>query len=269
MSGMRLPLTFSTAGHAIVLALLTLSVAEPSPPAPPVTGGIEVVLGQSLSQPEAVLAPEMASQPADPSSIAALPPQETGESESVVTATEPPPTPMTEILPPDQTEPVPPPPRKPEIRQPPKPVVHRSPPRAIVSASTPAPSRLAEGSQAAAAASRYPAGQSAVAAAMPATVPGSDLTANYSAMISAWLEAHKHYPESARERGEEGGVKLRFRVDRFGRVLDYTLLTSTGYADLDAGINQMMRGAQLPPFPAGLTASQIEVSVRIRFNLRR
>src|SRR5215472_6525521 len=62
---------------------------------------------------------------------------------------------------------------------------------------------------------------------------------------------------------------LRLRVDRFGRVLDYTLLTSTGYADLDAGINQMMRGAQLPPFPAGMTASQIEVSVRIRFNLRR
>src|SRR5215472_6145194 len=174
MSGMRLPLTFSTAGHAIVLALLTLSVAEPGPPAPPVTGGIEVVLGQSLSQPETVLASEMASQPADPSSIAALP-QETGEPEPVVTATEPPPTPMTEILPPDQTKPVPPPPRKPEIRQPPKPVVHRPPPRAIVSASTPAPSRLAEGSQAAAVASRYPAGQSAAAAAMPSTVPGPDL----------------------------------------------------------------------------------------------
>ena len=86
-----------------------------------VKGGIEVVLGQSLSQPQAVLAPEMASQPADPSTIAALPPQETAEPEPAVTATEPPPTPVTEILPPDQTEPVPPPPRKPVIRQPPKP----------------------------------------------------------------------------------------------------------------------------------------------------
>ena len=88
-------------------------------------------------------------------------------------------------------------------------------------------------------------------------------------MISAWLEAHKRYPDSARERGEEGGVKLRFRVDRFGRVLDYRLLESTGYADLDGGIDQMMRGAQLPPFPAGMTQSQIEVSVKLRFKLTR
>jgi len=51
-------------------------------------------------------------------------------------------------------------------------------------------------------------------------------------MISAWFESHKYYPESARQRREEGGVKLRFRVDRFGRVLGYRLLESTGYADL-------------------------------------
>jgi protein TonB len=267
MSGIRLPLALSTAGHAIVLALLVLLVVEPSPPEPAVKGGIEVVLGQSLSQPQAVLAPEAASQPANASTIAALPPQETAELEPAVTMTEPSSTPVTEILPPDQTEPVPPP-HKPLTGQPPKPVAHR-PPRAIVSAPTPAPSRLAEAPPTATLGSQYPAGQSAAGAAMPASVPGPDLSANYSAMISAWLEAHKRYPDSARERGEEGGVKLRFRVDRFGRVLDYRLLESTGYADLDAGIDQMMRGAQLPPFPAGMTQSQIEVSVKLRFKLTR
>jgi protein TonB len=266
---MRLPLTLSTTGHAIVLALLVLLVAEPSPPEPAVKGGIEVVLAQSLSQPQAVLAPEAMGQPADPSTIAALPPQEIAEPEPAVAATEPPPTPVTEIPPPDQTEPLPPPPLKPVVRQPAKTVVRRPQPRATVSVPTPAPSRLAEMPQAAGPASQSPAGQSAAAAAMPATVPGPDLSANYSAVISAWLEAHKRYPESARERGEEGGVKLRFRVDRFGRVLGYRLLESTGYADLDAGIDQMMRGAQLPPFPAGMTASQIEVSVKLRFKLAR
>jgi protein TonB len=260
---MRLPLTLSTAGHAIVFSLLVLLVAEPPPPEPPAKGGIEVVLGQSLSQPQAVL-----SQP-DPSTVAGLPPQEIAEPEPVVAATEPPPTPVAEILPPDQTEPLPPPPHKPVVRQPAKPVVRRPQPRATVSVPTAAPSRLAEAEQTAIAASQYPAGQSAADAAMPATVPGPDPTANYQAMISAWLEAHKRYPESARQRGEEGGVKLRFRVDRFGRVLGYRLLESTGYADLDAGIDQMMRGAQLPPFPAGMTQSQIEVQVKLRFNLTR
>jgi len=268
MSGIRLPLALSTAGHAIVLALLVLLVVEPSPPEPAVKGGVEVVLGQSLSQPQAVLAPESASQPANASTIAALPPQETAELEPAVTMTEPSSIPVTEILPPDQTEPVPPPPHKPLIRQPPTPVAHQLP-RAIVSAPTPAPSRHAEAPPTATLGSQYPAGQSAAGAAMPASVPGPDHSANYSAMISAWFEAHKRYPDSARERGEEGGVKLRFRVDRFGRVLDYRLLEITGYADLDAGIDQMMRGAQLPPFPAGMTQSQIEVSVKLRFKLTR
>jgi hypothetical protein len=87
MGGMRLPLTLSTAGHAIALALLVLLVAEPSPPEPLVKGGIEVVLGQSLSQPQAVLAPEAANQPADPSTEAALPPQEIAQPEPAVAAT--------------------------------------------------------------------------------------------------------------------------------------------------------------------------------------
>jgi periplasmic protein TonB len=269
MSGMRLPLTLSTIGHAIVLALLVLLVVQPSPPALLVKGGIEVALGQSSSQPQAVLAPETASQAADPSTVAALPPQEIAEPEPVVTATEPPPTPLPETLPPDQTEPVPPPPHKPVIRQPPKPVVHRSEPRAIVSAPTSAPARLAEASQAASTGSQYSPMQSGAATAMPASVPGPNLAPNYSALVSAWLEAHKRYPAYARERGEEGSVALRFRVDRSGRVLDHTVLSSSGYADLDEGVDEMMRGAQLPPFPAGMAASQIEVSVKILFNLTR
>lgn len=266
MSGMRLPLTLSTAGHAIAFALLVLLVTEPPLPQPAVKGGIEVALGQSLSQPQAVRAPEAVGQPVDPSTIATLPPQEIAEPEPEVAATEPPPTPVAEILPPDQTEPLPPP-HKPIVRQPAKTVVRRSQPQAVVP--TAAPTQVAEAARATTAASQYPAGQSAVAATMPVTVPGPDPTANYQAMVSAWFESHKHYPESARQRGEEGGVKLRFRVDRFGRVLGYRLLESTGYADLDAGIDQMMRGAQLPPFPAGMTQPQIEVSVKLRFNLTR
>jgi periplasmic protein TonB len=265
---MRLPLTLSTAGHGILFALLVLLAAEPPPPQPAVKGGIEVVLGQSLSQPQAVLAPEAVSQPADPSTVAALPPQEIAEPEPVVASSEPSPEAVTEILPLDQAEAPTPPPRKPVVRQLAKPVVRQPQPRAVVAAPTPAPSRLADAAQAANTASQYPAGQSA-GAAMPATVPGPDPAANYGAMISAWLESHKYYPESARQRGEEGGVKLRFRVDRFGRVLGYRLLESTGYADLDAGIDQMMRGAQLPPFPAEMTQSQIEIQVRLRFNLTR
>ena len=62
---------------------------------------------------------------------------------------------------------------------------------------------------------------------------------------------------------------LRFRVSRTGRVLDYSVVSSSGFADLDAAIDAMMRNASLPPFPASMTTPEIEVSVTIRFGLSR
>jgi outer membrane biosynthesis protein TonB len=52
-------------------------------------------------------------------------------------------------------------------------------------------------------------------------------------------------------------------------VLSYAVAQSTGYPDLDAALDQMMRGAQLPAFPADMTATDVEVSVTIRFGLTR
>jgi TonB family protein len=93
------------------------------------------------------------------------------------------------------------------------------------------------------------------------------VSAGYRKRLFAWLEAHKHYPEGARERGEQGRVALRFRVARSGRVLDYVVVGSSGYPDLDAAAEEMMRGAMLPPFPIEMTAPEIEASVTIRFEL--
>lgn len=94
------------------------------------------------------------------------------------------------------------------------------------------------------------------------TVPG-----DYRSTLSNWLESHKRYPESARQRGEVGRAVLRFRVDRTGRVLNYALASGTGYPDLDAAVEDMMRNASLPPFPPGMTTPEIEVSVTVAFGL--
>ena len=104
---------------------------------------------------------------------------------------------------------------------------------------------------------------------VPAPVPSPEASAGYRALLSAWLESHKRYPETARERGEEGHAVLRFQVDRSGRVLDYSVTSSSGYADLDQAVEEMMRSATLPPFPASMPQPRIEVSVTIRFSLRR
>src|SRR5580704_2982695 len=184
----------------------------------------QVVLGQMLPEAKTPPAPQ-----ALPSQAAAV-----RQPEPTVEATEPAPAPVPEVPvpPPDQTAAVtapPPPRRKPVVREPPKHVTHRTErPREPASEPTPASPRFAELPPAGIGGPQYPAAQPAAAAVGPAPVPGPDVTASYQAMISAWLESHKRYPESARERGEEGSATLRFRIDQSGRVLDYGY-ASTGY----------------------------------------
>ena len=106
-------------------------------------------------------------------------------------------------------------------------------------------------------------------ASIPRPAPAPTISPDYRSMLSSWLETHKRYPEEARQRGEEGRAVLRFRVDRSGRLLDYSVVSSTGFADLDQAIDTMMRGATMPPFPPSMTTPEIEVSVTIRYGLSR
>jgi periplasmic protein TonB len=231
-----LPLAASLVGHGALLLVLVFLMARLPPMPPPLrfpNGGIEVL----LTRPSA-------SVPVPPAPPAAPPPE--------------PPQPVVQTAPPRPSpaikpaRPAPSPPRRaaPARRLPPtaEPAPERpSLPAAPVAPPSPAPTM--------APAPRAPAA--------PAVSPG------YRAALSAWLERHKQYPEGARARGEEGQAVLRFRVDRSGRVLGYSIVRGTGYPDLDGAVDRMMRGAMLPPFPADMTAAEIDVSVPLRFALSR
>ena len=234
MISFRLPLVASILGHGGVLALLMLFAAQLPPVSlpEPRKAGIEVTL-------------------APPQPVAETPPPT------------PEPPPVAEIQPPPP-EPPPPPPKpvvhKPVVKPPPPPrppqMVRELPPQPP-QLPLPMP-RLAPAPM-----------QTAAIPVPPAPHPIPVVSAGYRAALSAWLESHKRYPDSARSRGEEGRAVLRFRVDRAGRVLNYAVVSSTGYADLDASIDAMMRGATMPPFPADMAASDVEVSVTVRFALTR
>ena len=256
MNEIRLPLGLSVAGHAVCLVLLILLLPARMPPVPEplATGGVEVVFAplpkppepsiQPPTQPETPPPPEMEPVPTPDEPVAAIePPQPAPEVPSPVV--EPPPSPA---------------PPKPIVKPPPKPVrrhLEQAAPSPTPTSSQPTPAAIA-------------APQTAYAPTpVPAPAPSSEVSPGYRALLSAWLESHKHYPDSARQRGEEGRAVLRFTVDRSGRVLDFAVAQSSGYPDLDASIEQMMRGALLPPFPASMPQPRIDVSVTIRFSLAR
>ena len=271
MSGIKLPLMLSVGGHAVCLTLLVLFLTGKPPPLPePIAkGGIEVVFEPPPPKPEAAAPAETAPPPPEPEPEPVPPPPEP----PVVAAEPPPPEPPPPEPPPPQPEapvtasepPPPPPPQKPVVKKVPKPVPRRQElPQPTQTYFPSLPPQL----PAAPAPSAPP--QTAMAATpVPAPVPSPEASAGYRALLSAWLESHKRYPDAARQRGEEGRAVLRFSVDRSGRVLDFAVTSSSGYPDLDQSVEEMMRSATLPPFPAGMPQREMQVSVTIRFSLHR
>ena len=279
MSGIKLPFALSLAGHAACLVALALFLsAKPAPvPLPVAKGGIEVVF--EPAPPKTEMAPaespppiaEPVPPPPEPEPQVVPPPPEP----PVVAAEPPPPEPPPPEPPPPEPEapvavtepppPPPPPPPKHVAKKPPKPIVRRQEEPQPTQAFIPIPQP------------QYPTASAPVAppqtamapTPVPAPQPSPEASAGYRALLSAWLESHKRYPDAARQRGEEGRAVLRFSVDRSGRVIDYAVTSSSGYPDLDQSVEEMMRGANLPPFPAGMTQPRMEVSVTIRFSLRR
>jgi protein TonB len=266
VSGIKLPFALSLAGHATCLMLLALFLsAKPLPiPQPIAKGGIEVVFEPAPPKQEATPPPpESLPPPPEPPVVAAEPPP----------PEPPPPEPPPPEPPPPQPEapvaasepPPPPPPQKHVVKKAPKPVPRYQempqPTQAYVPNLPP---------QLPAAPSPSAPPQTAMAPTpVPAPVPSPEASAGYRALLSAWLESHKRYPDAARQRGEEGRAVLRFSVDRSGRVLAFAVTSSSGYPDLDQSVEEMMRGANLPPFPAGIAQQEMQVSVTIRFSLRR
>lgn len=241
MSSSRLPLVASILGHGGVLALLVLFAAQlPPVPLPQPKSGIQVMLAPP-PQPAAETPPPTPEPP--PVAETEPPPPEPPPPPAVIPKPEPPPPPPKPVV------------HKPAVKPPPRP--QPQPLREVAREPVPMPRAM-------------PQTAPVQTAAIPvAPRPAPIVSPGYRSMLSAWLESHKRYPESAREHGEEGRAVLRFRVDRSGRVLNYAVASGTGYADLDAAIDAMMRGATLPPFPADMTASDVEVSVTLRFSLTR
>jgi protein TonB len=94
--------------------------------------------------------------------------------------------------------------------------------------------------------------------------------ADFNALVVAWIEKHKRYPDNARRRGLEGRPSMRFRIDRNGQVLSSDLHHATGQQLLDkAAIETITRANPFPPMPPELTDDSIEFIVPIEFSMRR
>ena len=263
MNGIKFPLGLSLAGHAVCLGLLALFLSTKPAPLPQLIakGGIEVVFEPAPPKSEAA-PPDTAPPPAETPPPPPEPPVAVAEAPPPAIPEPTPPAPEAPVAT-SELPPPPPVPVKPTVKKPKPAPRHQEPTQPSQAYLPSAPSQFP--------ATPSPvAPQTAMAATpVPAPVPSPEATAGYRALLSAWLESHKRYPDAARQRGEEGRAVLRFSVDRSGRVLDFAVTSTSGYPDLDQSLEEMMRAATLPPFPAGISQPRMDVSVIIRFSLLR
>jgi periplasmic protein TonB len=275
VSDIKFPLVFSVMGHAIGVALLIFFMGKAPPvPEPIAKGGIEVVFAPPPPpEPAPQVAPAVEPEPPPPPPEPPppepeLPPPPQPQPPPVVATEPPPPAPAAPVTA-SEPPPPPPPPHKPAIKKPPKPVPqHQEPPPQPTQAYIP-PAPAQRSTTQAPPAPVAPQQTAMAATPVPAPAPSPEATAGYAALLHAWFDSHKRYPETAREHGEEGKAVLRFLVDRSGRVLEYAVVKSSGYPDLDAAIEEMMRGAMLPPFPAGMTQPRLQFTINIGYHLER
>jgi periplasmic protein TonB len=92
---------------------------------------------------------------------------------------------------------------------------------------------------------------------------------SWQTMLVRQLQRAKRYPPEAQSRNEQGVVLLSLSLDRNGHVLAHRVAKSSGYADLDNEVMDMITRAQpLPAFPPSMMQAKLDLSIPIRFSLR-
>ncbi len=85
----------------------------------------------------------------------------------------------------------------------------------------------------------------------------------YGAMLLAAIQAHKFYPEGARERGVAGAVGFAFSVGADGEIRSVTIVKSSGSPELDEAVRKIVRSVSAPPPPGGSFSANTTMVFRI------
>lgn len=251
-------LVLMAALHAgVTWALLRLP--QPTTPLPLAP---EAVMVDLTPEPVPEPAPMPAPEPAPMPSPAPEPVPEPVAAEPVpAPAPEPAPPPEPAAPEPDAVlpEPPPPPPRPPPLRPPPprpvaRPPIARAAPQNTLPTPTPTPPSQAP--------------VQPTTAPPPAAAP-SNAVPSWRSDLLGRLQRAKRYPNTARERGEQGVATVVFTMDRGGRVLAVSIARSSNSPLLDEEATAMIRRAEpLPPVPAEVGGNTVTLTIPVSFSLR-
>jgi len=198
---------------------------------------------QSLAMPRPEPPPQLQPQPEPP-----RPPVE-----QAVPPPEPPPPPPTAMDFPKAAPPPPPPqqqPRPPPQRPPQQPAQQPAPRPPENQAAAPAPSPLTP----------------------PTDViigPSGPSQNDYFVQLARRLAENRYYPQSARDRHQEGRVVVRVVIARNGQLIDARVERSSGVPAIDeAELDTVRRSSPFPPLPLHIAGQQATFLIPVNYKLR-
>jgi TonB family protein len=96
--------------------------------------------------------------------------------------------------------------------------------------------------------------------------PATEAQASWHKELIARISRYKRYPEAAKAKQLQGLAKVKFTIDRAGRVLLAQVVQSSGSALLDAeAIAMLFRAAPLPLPPPETPGTSFDLFLPIRF----
>ena len=93
--------------------------------------------------------------------------------------------------------------------------------------------------------------------------------ADWKAAFTHWVNERKYYPRAAIEMGQQGIATIHLVIHPDGSVSGLRLLKSSGSAFLDEAWLGLFRNARVPPFPPGTKAKQVEIVASMHYELIR
>ncbi|MDR0881417.1 MAG: energy transducer TonB [Candidatus Adiutrix sp.] len=95
-----------------------------------------------------------------------------------------------------------------------------------------------------------------------------DLLRAYTAQIQRKLNRYKKYPPEARAQSLAGSVTVNFTVSSQGQIISSRLVSGSGHQALDhEAMALLKRVSPLPPIPADLNRSSLNLSVPVYFSV--
>ena len=95
------------------------------------------------------------------------------------------------------------------------------------------------------------------------------LTSSYEKSLADLIKRHEKYPDRARRQGWQGTAVVGLSLSADGKVMDISIIESSGRDILDeAALNMVRRASPLPRAPEGLRGTERTVRVPIVFKLQ-